>query len=141
MNEIKSIKQSILEIDFDWTSWNGRVPSVGNLTFWRFGISKHHQYSIFRNTFQCHWTRIFETTLHRINGFKLWKIYIHSFRITSIIPLNVNEQESLYFPRSAYSPRLMDCNDGRSIQIISFKFIQYFPLLLIRNQGMHHHLM
>ena len=29
-------------------------------------------------------------------------------------------------------PSIMDCNDGRSIQIISFKFIQYFPLLLIK---------
>ena len=32
--------QSILEIDFDWTSWNGPLQSVGNLTFRRFGISK-----------------------------------------------------------------------------------------------------
>ena len=32
------------------------------LTFRRFGISKYDQYSIFRNTFQCHYTRITETT-------------------------------------------------------------------------------
>ena len=31
----------------------------------------------------------------------------------------------------------MDCNDGRSIHIISFEFIQYFPLLLTRNYEMH----
>ena len=35
----------------------------------------------------------------------------------------------------------MDCNDGRSIQIISFKFIQYFPLLLIRKKRMQNDLM
>ena len=51
MNEIKSIKQAILEIDFDRTSWNETGDS---LTFRRFGISKYHQYSIFGNTFQCH---------------------------------------------------------------------------------------
>ena len=37
MNEIKSIKQSILEIDFDWSSWNDK----GRSTFSRFGISKY----------------------------------------------------------------------------------------------------
>ena len=74
--EWNQINQAILEIDFDRTLWNGRVQSVGNLTFWRFGISKYDQYSIFRNTFQCQWTRISETTPCRINGFKLWKIYI-----------------------------------------------------------------
>ena len=41
------INQSILEIDFDWTYRNDQ----GRLTFWRFGISKYHQYSIFQNTF------------------------------------------------------------------------------------------
>ena len=35
----------------------------------------------------------------------------------------------------------MDCNDGRSIQIISFEFIQYFRLLLIRIDRMNTHLM
>ena len=73
--EWNQINQTILEIDFDRTFWNGRVQSVGNLTFWRFGISKYDQYSIVRNTFQCHWTRIIETTPCRINGFKLWQIY------------------------------------------------------------------
>ena len=33
----------------------------------------------------------------------------------------------------------MDCNDGRSITIISFKFIQYFRLLLISIDRMHDH--
>ena len=52
--EWNQINQTILEIDFDRTFSN----ELGRLTFWRFGISKYHQYSIFRNTFQCHWTRI-----------------------------------------------------------------------------------
>ena len=51
--EWNQINQTILEIDFDRTYWN----DLGRLTFWRFGISKYDQYSIFRNTFQCHWTR------------------------------------------------------------------------------------
>ena len=54
--ESNQINQSILEIDFDWTHKN----EPGNLTVWRFGISKYHQYSILRNTFQCHYTRKFE---------------------------------------------------------------------------------
>ena len=60
--EWNQINQSILEIDFDRTHPNGR-PKIppGSLTFWRFGISKYDQYPIFRNTFQCHWTRTFET--------------------------------------------------------------------------------
>ena len=63
--EWNQINQTILEIDFDRTSWN----EPGSLTFRRFGISKYHQYSIFRNTFQCHWTRINETSTFRIvNG-------------------------------------------------------------------------
>ena len=66
--EWNQINQTILEIDFDWTFWNGRPQSVGNLTFRRFGISKYHQYSIFINTFQCHWTRITETKSFRFNG-------------------------------------------------------------------------
>ena len=63
--EWNQINQTILEIDFDWTYSN---ESSGSSTFWRFGISKHHQYSIFRNTFQCHWIRIFETTSFRIDN-------------------------------------------------------------------------
>ena len=55
--EWNQIKQSILEIDFDRTSSN----EEGSLTFRRFGISIYHQYSIFRNTFQCQWTRLPET--------------------------------------------------------------------------------
>ena len=70
--EWNQINQSILEIDFDRTYSN---ESIGRLTVWRFGISKYHQYSMIRNTFQCHWTRITETTPFRINGFKLRQIY------------------------------------------------------------------
>ena len=45
--EWNQINQTILEIDFDRTSWN----ETGSLTFRWFGISKYHQCSIFRNTF------------------------------------------------------------------------------------------
>ena len=69
--EWNQINQTILEIDFDRTYRNDQ----GRSTFWRFGISKYHQRLKFRNTFQCHWTRIFETIPYRINGFKLWQIY------------------------------------------------------------------
>ena len=62
--EWNQINQTILEIDLDWTHLN----ASGSLTFRRFGISKYHQYSIFRNTFQCHWTRPIETTPSRIDG-------------------------------------------------------------------------
>ena len=55
--ESNQINQTILEIDFDRTYSNER----GSLTFRRFGISKYYQYSIFRNTFQCHYTRFIET--------------------------------------------------------------------------------
>ena len=54
----------------------------------------------------------------------------------------VNEHDSsLNPPISAPTPSVMDCNDGRSIQIISFKFIQYSRLLLMRIERMHHYLM
>ena len=54
----------------------------------------------------------------------------------------VNEhEESLNPPISAQLPSVMDCNDGRSIQIISFEFIQYSRLLLMRILGMQHYLM
>ena len=67
--EWNQINQTILEIDLEWTYWNGQpYCSLGSLTFRRFGISKYHQYSIFRNTFQCHWTRIFETTSFRTDN-------------------------------------------------------------------------
>ena len=59
--ESNQINQTILEIDFDRTFRN----ESGSLTFWRFGISKYYQYSIFRNTFQCHYTRITETNSYR----------------------------------------------------------------------------
>ena len=67
--EWNQINQTILEIDFDSTLWNERVQkSPGRLTFRRFGISKYHQYSIFTNTFQCHWTSIIETKSFRIDN-------------------------------------------------------------------------
>lgn len=62
--ESNQINQTILEIDFDRTCRN----ESGSLTFWRFGISKYYQYSIFRNTFQCHYTRIIETRSVSSNG-------------------------------------------------------------------------
>ena len=62
--EWNQIDQTILEIDFDRTYSNER----GSLTFWRFGISKYHQYLIFRNTFQCHWMGILETIFFRIDN-------------------------------------------------------------------------
>ena len=98
---------------------------------------------IFQNTFKCQKTSKLETISIRIdNGCEIWKIYILSFRIISLLLRIINEQESLpYLPSSAPLPSVMDCNDGRSIQIISFKFIQYFPLLLMKKNGMHNHLM
>ena len=66
----------------------------------------------------------------------------NQFEFISLLLRIVNEHELSYsFPSSAHLPSVMDCNDGRSIQIISFKFIQYFRLLLMENNGMHHHLM
>ena len=62
--EWNQINQTILEIDFDRTFSN----ESGSSTFWRFGISKYDQYSIFRNTFQCYWTRFFETIPSIIDG-------------------------------------------------------------------------
>ncbi|CBK21971.2 uncharacterized protein [Blastocystis hominis] len=55
------INQTILEIDFDRTYRNNQ----DSLTFRRFGISKYYQYSIFRNTCQCHYTRIIEAKSNR----------------------------------------------------------------------------
>ena len=152
------LNQSILEIDFDWTFWNER----GSLTFRRFGISKYHQCSILRNTFQCYRTRIKETISFRIdngceiwkiyiqsfriislvlldNGCEIWKIYIQSFRIISLVLRIVNEHDESCLPFSAQLPSVRDCNDGRSIQIISFTFIQYFQLLLRKNHGIPNH--
>ena len=66
----------------------------------------------------------------------------HHFEIISLVLRIVNEHESsFHLPSSAQLPSVMDCNDGRSIQIISFEFIQYFRLLLIRIYRMHNHLM
>ena len=96
---------------------------------------------IFQNTFKCQNTSKLETIFFRIdNGCEIWKIYIHSFQIISLLLRIVNEHdESPSLPRSAHSPSVMDCNEGRSIQINSFKFILYFPLLLMRNHGMNNH--
>ena len=68
---------------------------------------------------------------------------LHSIiSIISLLLRIVNEHdESFHLPSSAHLPSVMDCNDGRSITIISFEFIQYFQLLLMRNHGMHNHLM
>ena len=68
-------------MDFDRTFQN----ETGNLTFRRFGISKYYQYSMFKNTFQCHYTRIFETRSVSSNGIQTWKIY------------KANHFESIYF--------------------------------------------
>ena len=65
-----------------------------------------------------------------------------SFPINSLILRSVNEVEpSSALPTSASKPSRMDCNDGRSTSIISFEFIQYFQLLLIRIYQMHDYLM
>ena len=94
------------------------------------------------NTFQCHWSRICETLTFRTNRCKNWKIYILSFPIILLLLRIVNEQVLIYsLPLRAYLPSRMNCNDGRSIQIISFEFIQYFRLLLIRIHRMSNYLM
>ena len=59
--ESNQINQTILEIDFDRTTSN----ESGRSTYRSFGISKYYQYSIFRNTFQCHYARITETIILR----------------------------------------------------------------------------
>ena len=63
------------------------------------------------------------------NGWMLDLEDLHSIiSIISLVLRIVNEHESP-LPQSAPIPSVMDCNDGRSIQIISFEFIQYFRLL------------
>ena len=63
-----------------------------------------------------------------------------AIQIISLVLRIVNEQdESSLLQLSASSPSVMDCKDGRSIQIISFEFNQYSPLLLIRTNRMHNH--
>ena len=67
---------------------------------------------------------------------------LHSIiSIISLVLRIINEQDSSFLPQSALLPSVMDCNEGRSIQIISFKFIQYSRLLLIRVYRMHNYLM
>ena len=63
--ESNQINQTILEIDFDRTHSN----EPGSSTFRRFGISKYYQYSIFRNTCQCHYTRMRKTKSYRSNWY------------------------------------------------------------------------
>ena len=119
-----------------------REKDPGKTTLWRFGISKYDHYSTFLITFQCHGTRIFETPTFGFDGCQIWKIYIPSFPIISLVLRIINEHDkSSSLPLSEFRPSVMDCNDGRSIQIISFEFIQYSRLLLIRNIGMHYFLM
>ena len=115
------------------------INEPGRLTFLRFGISICNQYSIFRYTFQFYCSRIFKTFSTQIHyGFQIWKIYIQSFQINSLILRIVNEHDSSFLiPWSEHLPRSIDCNDGRSISIISLKFIQYFRLLLIMINGMY----
>ena len=62
-----------------------------------------------------------------------------SFRVISLVLCIIHEYKPSSLPWSELLPSVMDCNDGRSIQIISFNFIQYFRLLLIRIHRMHKH--
>ena len=39
--------------------------------------------------------------------------------IISFLLRIVNEQDDIFFPKRALLPSVIDCNDGRSIQIIS----------------------
>ena len=65
-----------------------------------------------------------------------------SFRINLYILRIVKEHDSRpIFPSSALSPSSIDCNDGRSTSIISFKYIQYSQLWLIRIHEMPNYLM
>ena len=125
--------QTILHTDFSWQYLN----ESGSSTFWRFGISKCNQYPIISSTFQYHWTRTIETIRFRIDGCKVWKIYILSFRIISVLPCIINEQDLSLLPPRADQPSWIDCNDGRSRSITSFSFIQYFRFLLISTHKMH----
>ena len=55
------------------------------------------------------------------NGYETWKIYIQSFRTHSLLLRIINEHDSSkFFPSIAALPSVIDCNDGRSIHIISF---------------------
>ena len=116
---------------------------MGKLTFRRLRISRYYQFTIIRYTFQCYYTSIIKTISFRIdNGCKIWKIYILSFPNISLVLRIVNEHDlSLHLPPSANSPSVMDCNNGRSMTLIPFKFTKYFPLLLIKILWMHNILM
>ena len=75
---MNSIHQSILEIDFDRTTHRNEYC---RLTFWTLGISKNDQYSVLRNTFQCHRKRILETMSSNIRDrSQTWKIYKPHFK-------------------------------------------------------------
>ena len=138
-------KQSIINIYNSTTlknmklvtrGFNVHLNELGRLTFWRFGISKCDQDSLFRITFQCHWTRITETRSIRIDGCQIWKIYIQLLRINSLLLRISNEHTKSVTPQQEYSPNSIKRSDGRSIEIILVEFIQYFQLWLIRNQRM-----
>ena len=109
----------------------------------RFGTSKNNYSQNSKITFQCYFSRIFETfSIYRIDGFKNRKIYIQLIRIISLLLRIVKEHDSSFLlPCSVYLPSVMDCNDGRSFQIILFQFKQYFQSLLIMIHEMRHYLM
>ena len=65
----------------------------------------------------------------------------HHFEAISSLLCIINEHNLSSLPLSEPRPSAMDCNDGRSIEIITYDFIQYFRLLLIRKQKMHNYLM
>ena len=63
-------------------------------------------------------------------------------KINSFISISLsifNEQDESFLPSSAHSPSLMEFKCGRSIKY-SFKSFKYLISLLIRNIGMHNHL-
>ena len=66
---------------------------------------------------------------------------IDEFDIFEWLILRICNKESSEYPFSVLVPRLMDCNCGRSIEINEYIEIQYSPLLLFSNRGMHYHLM
>ena len=131
--EWNTIIQTILDTDFFWQYLN----ESGRLTNWRFGISECYQYIVFGHTFQCHWTRPIETICFRIDGCQIRKIYILSFRLISLLLRIITEQELSLLPPRADQPSWIDCNDGRSRSIISFRFTQYYRFLLISTHKMH----
>ena len=67
---------------------------------------------------------------------------MQSCRIISLLLRIINEHDpSFNDPMSVNIPSVMDCNNGRSKEIISIEFIQYFQILLSRNFHLHDVLM